>query len=69
MDGGVIGAMDFGMVGHLDQRLRDELVRLYVVSIGLDSEGIVEQLIRLGAAELRVERAGLKRAAGRLLAL
>jgi ubiquinone biosynthesis protein len=67
MDEGVIGAMDFGMVGHLDQRLREELVRLYVVAVGLDSEGIVEQLIRMGAAELRVDRAGLKRDAERLL--
>jgi len=67
MDGGVIGAMDFGMVGHLDQRLRDELVRLYIVSVGLDSEGIVEQLIRMGATELRVDRAGLQRDLERLL--
>jgi len=67
MDGEVIGAMDFGMVGHLNQRLRDDLVRLYVVAIGLDSEGIVEQLIRMGTAELQVDRAGLKRDAERLL--
>ena len=67
MDGEVIGAMDFGMVGHLNQRLRDDLVRLYVVAIGLDSERIVEQLIRMGAAKLRVDRAGLKRDAERLL--
>jgi len=67
MDGEVIGAMDFGMVGHLDQRLRDELVRLYVVAVELDSEGIVEQLIKMGAAGLRVDRAGLQRDLERLL--
>ncbi len=67
MDGEVIGAMDFGMVGHLDQRLRDDLVRLYVVAIRLDSEEIVEQFIKMGAAKLRVDRAGLKRDAERLL--
>ena len=67
MDGEVIGAMDFGMVGHLNQRLRDELVHLYIVSIQLDSEGVVEQLIRMGAAGLRVDRAGLQRDMERLL--
>ncbi|MBL7183127.1 MAG: AarF/ABC1/UbiB kinase family protein, partial [Anaerolineae bacterium] len=45
----------------------DDLVRLYVVAIGLDSERIVEQLIRMGAAKLRVDRAGLKRDLERLL--
>jgi len=63
----VIGAMDFGMVGHLSTRLRQELVRLYVVSVRLDSEGIVEQLIRMGAARHRVDREGLRRDLDRLL--
>lgn len=43
MDEAVIGAMDFGMVGHLDQRDRENLVRLYIVSVQLDTEGIMEQ--------------------------
>lgn len=67
MDGAVIGAMDFGMVGHLDQRDRENLMRLYIVSVQLDTEGIVEQLIRMGAARHDVDRAGLQRDIGRLL--
>jgi len=67
MDGAVIGAMDFGMVGHLDQRDRENLVRLYIVSVQLDTEGIVEQLIRMGAARHDVDRVGLQRDIGRLL--
>jgi ubiquinone biosynthesis protein len=67
MDEAVIGAMDFGMVGHLDQRDRENLVRLYIVSTQLDTEAIVEQLIRMGAASRDVDRLGLQRDIGRLL--
>ena len=47
------------MVGHLDQRDRENLVRLYIVSVQLDTEGIVEQLIRMGAASRDVDRPAL----------
>ncbi|MDY7040933.1 MAG: AarF/ABC1/UbiB kinase family protein, partial [Chloroflexota bacterium] len=67
MDGGVIGAMDFGMVGHVSQRLKEDMVRLFIVSARLDSEGIVEQLIRMSAAQRRVEREVLRRDLERLL--
>jgi ubiquinone biosynthesis protein len=67
MDEAVIGAMDFGMVGYLDQRDRENLVRLYIVSVQLDTEGIVEQLIRMGAASRDVDRPGLQRDISRLL--
>ncbi len=67
MPGEVIGAMDFGLVGHLSHRERVNLIRLYIVSVRLDEEGIVEQLIRMGAATGRVDRAGLQRDIARLL--
>jgi ubiquinone biosynthesis protein len=63
----VIGAMDFGMVGTLSPRLQGELRRLYVVAVGLEPEGIVAQLVRMGAAGRRVDRAGLARELERLL--
>ena len=63
----VIGAIDFGMVGHLSLRLREELIRLYIVSVGLDSVEIVDQLIKMGAAGQRVDRASLQRDLERLL--
>ncbi|MCD6555544.1 MAG: AarF/ABC1/UbiB kinase family protein [Anaerolineae bacterium] len=67
MDGEIIGAMDFGLVGHLSQRLKEDLVRLFIVAVRLDSEGIVEQLIRMSAAQRRVDREGLRRDLERLL--
>ncbi|MBN1311487.1 MAG: AarF/ABC1/UbiB kinase family protein [Anaerolineae bacterium] len=67
MPGGMIGAMDFGMVGHLSERDRRNLIRLYYVSVTLDADGIVEQLIRMGAAGTEVNRPVLARDIGRLL--
>jgi len=67
MPGEIIGAMDFGMVGYLSQRERDNLIRLYVVAVQLDEEGIVDQLIRMGAVAGRVDRAGLRRDIAHLL--
>jgi ubiquinone biosynthesis protein len=67
MPGGVIGAMDFGMVGYLGQRERAGLIRLYVVVVQLNEEGIVDQLVRMGTAAGQVDRVGLQRDVARLL--
>jgi ubiquinone biosynthesis protein len=63
----VIGAMDFGMVGYLRDRDRLDLIRLYLVAVALDADGIVDQLIRMGAAGAEVDRTELARDIGRLL--
>ena len=65
--GEVIGAMDFGMVGYLRDRDRIDLIRLYLVAVALDADGIVEQLIRMGAAGAEVDRVGLARDISSLL--
>ncbi len=67
MPGEVIGAMDFGMVGYLSHRLRADLIRLYVATVQLDEEAIVDQFIRMGIVGGAVDRVGLQRDIGRLL--
>jgi len=67
MPGEVIGAMDFGMVGYLDRRLREDLVRLYIAAVQMDSEAVAERLIRMGAARQQVDRNSLSRDIARLL--
>lgn len=67
MPGEVIGAMDFGMVGYLRDRDRRDLIRLYLVSVALDAEGIVDQLIRMGAAGAQIDQVALERDITRLL--
>jgi ubiquinone biosynthesis protein len=67
MPGEVIGAMDFGMVGHLSHRMRADLTRLYVSSVQLDEQGMVDQLIRMGATAEDLDRIELERDLARLL--
>jgi ubiquinone biosynthesis protein len=63
----LIGAMDFGLVGHLAPRVKDDLVRLFIVATRLDAESIVDQLVRMSAAGRHVDRRGLERDLERLL--
>ena len=63
----VIGAMDFGMVGNLKEKDRLNLIRLYLVAVELDSEAIVDQLIKMGAANVQIDRVALERDIDRLL--
>ena len=67
MGGEVIGAMDFGMVGYLDQRTKESLLRLFVVAARRDAEGVVDELRRMGVVERGVERWRLERDIQRLL--
>jgi len=67
MPGEVIGAMDFGMVGQLSYRLRSDLTRLYIAVIQMDEQGIVDQLIRMGATTESVDRRALQQDLARLL--
>lgn len=67
MEGGIIGAMDFGMVGHLTRQDKEDLIRLYIFAVRMDAEGIVDQLIAMGAVSPGVDRANLSRDISRLL--
>lgn len=67
MEDEVIGVMDFGMVGHLLGRDRRDLIRLYVASTRLDSERIVDYLIRIGAVGHGFDRRELERDIRQLL--
>jgi len=63
----IIGVMDFGMVGHLKEIDRINLIRLYIAAIELQIEAFIDQLIHMGAAEIEVDRIGLARDSERLL--
>lgn len=67
MPGEVIGAMDFGMVGHLSRQTRTDLIRLYIVGVQMDEVGIVDQLIHMGVVSGTVDRVGLRWDVTRLL--
>ncbi len=67
MPGEVIGLMDFGTVGYLDDSDRANLIRLYIAVIQFDAEAIIEQLIRMNIAGPGVDQYGLQRDLRRLL--
>lgn len=67
MPGEIIGAMDFGMVGHLSHHTRTDLIRLYVAAVQLDEEAIVDQLIRMGMVKGPPDRARLRQDVMRLI--
>jgi ubiquinone biosynthesis protein len=67
MDNEVIGVMDFGMVGHLSDQDRMNLIRLYAVAVRMDVQGVVDELIHIGAAPQTVDRRALTRDVERLL--
>ncbi|MBN1537532.1 MAG: AarF/ABC1/UbiB kinase family protein [Anaerolineales bacterium] len=67
LPGEVIGAMDFGMVGHLSDHDRRNLIRLYISAISMDANNIVEQLISMNIADDKVDRIALEHEINRLL--
>jgi ubiquinone biosynthesis protein len=68
LPGEVIGLMDFGMVGRLDQGLQQALLRLTLAMVRQDSERMVDELLALGIASGRVQRQALKRDLDHLVA-
>jgi ubiquinone biosynthesis protein len=67
LPGNIIGLIDFGTVGYLDDTDRANLIRLYVAVIQFDVEAIVSQLVRMRIAGPDVDEHGLKRDLRRLL--
>lgn len=67
MPGEVIGVMDFGRMGYLSERDRYDAIVFYVAVISMDPDGIVDQLVRMGAAGGDVDRKALSRDIERVL--
>jgi len=56
MPGEVIGLVDFGKVGYLSNKDRMDLIRLYIVAIEMDVDGLIDQLVRMNAVREDVDR-------------
>ena len=67
MPGEVIGAMDFGKVGQLSERMRLSLIRLLYVFTQQDVEGIVDAFGHMGVTGTEVDRASLVTDIGRMM--
>lgn len=56
---GTIGLLDFGMVGRLDDRLRERVQELLTALVGQDSEHLAIIVSEVGAAPISLDRAAL----------
>jgi len=56
LPGEVLGLVDFGKVGYLRDKDRMDLIRLYIVGIEMDVDGIIDQLARMGAVQEDMDR-------------
>lgn len=56
LPGEVLGLVDFGKVGYLRDKDRMDLIRLYIVAIEMDVDGIIDQLARMGAVQEDMDR-------------
>lgn len=65
---GAVAAMDFGMVGALSERLREQLLFLLFAVVEQDTARIVDDLLMLGAVSIDMERPALERDVEHLLA-
>ena len=64
--GGVIGLIDFGMVGTVDARTQDQLIALLLAITSQNPDRLVDAFLDLGVARLRVNRAILSQDLGHL---
>jgi len=56
MPGEVIGLVDFGKVGYLREKDRMDLIRLSMAAIEMDVDGLIDQLVRMGAVREDADR-------------
>lgn len=57
---GTIGLIDFGMIGRLDERLRERLALLFVAASRNDADGVTRALLAITETRRPVDRAALR---------
>ncbi len=60
MEGGVVGVLDCGMVGRLDDDLREDVAAILRAVAERDVEELVERVIRLGSPPPDLDRSALR---------
>lgn len=61
MDNGVIGFMDFGMTGYIDDNLKEDLIDLFIAVIQKDNNRLIDGLLDIGMASDETNVAGFRR--------
>jgi len=61
LPGNVIGLLDFGMVGRIDDRLREDIEDLLMAITGKDAELLTATILRIGTAPTDLDERALRR--------
>ncbi len=67
MPNDVIGAMDFGMVGFLNDADRLNLIRLYSATVEIDVDAFIDQIVQMGGLDINHDRTHLSKDIERVL--
>ncbi len=59
LDGNVLGLFDFGMVGQVDERLREDIEEMLVALVGRDAEQLTTLIMRVGKVPSDLDAAAL----------
>lgn len=59
MEGNVIGLLDFGMVGRIDERLQEDLAEMLLAVANQDAEHLASVIVRVGSVPAELDRASL----------
>lgn len=60
LDGGVLGLLDCGMVGRIDDEMREQFESVLLALLQADAEELSDLLLRYGSAPPDVDRAGFR---------
>ena len=60
LSGNVVGFLDSGMVGRLDERTRDDFANLLMAAAEKDTDELCEALLRIGSAPANLDRDALR---------
>lgn len=67
MPDGSVGVLDCGMVGRIDETLRQDVESMLVAAVERDPEELADVVMRVGATPLGTDRQGLRNDLGRFL--
>ena len=60
MEDGVVGVLDCGMAGRIDEQLRGEVEGMLLAAVNKDTDELLEIVLRVGSVPLEIQREALR---------
>lgn len=68
LEGDVVGVIDCGMVGHIDEALREDIEGMLLAAVSHDADGLTEAIVRVGQVPPELDEDELRAEVGEFLA-